>query len=82
LLCIARALLQKPKILLMDEATASVDQNTDEKIQNLIEGSFAGTTVLTIAHRLKTIINYDRILVLDQRKLIEEGSPQELIANK
>ena len=79
LVCIARALANKPKILLMDEATASVDQKTDEIIQRVIMEEMNQTTILTIAHRINTIIGYDKIVVLKQGKKEEEGSPIELL---
>ena len=82
LVCIARALVGKPKILLMDEATASIDQETDGIIQSIIKHQLEGVTVVTIAHRLETIIQYDKILVLDNGKKIEEGSPEELLERK
>ena len=78
LICIARALVNKPKILLMDEATASVDQKTDEIIQDVIMNEMEGTTIIIIAHRINTIIGYDKIVVLEQGKKGEEGSPKEL----
>ena len=79
LICIARALVKKPKILLMDEATANIDQKTDSVIQNLIKNTLKETTVVTIAHRLITIIQYDKIIILEQGKKVEEGSPAELL---
>ncbi|RUS27682.1 P-loop containing nucleoside triphosphate hydrolase protein, partial [Jimgerdemannia flammicorona] len=71
LLCLARALLKRTKIVLMDEATASVDFATDEAIQKTIQTEFVDCTILCIAHRLLTVIDYDRILVLDHGKIVE-----------
>jgi ABC-type multidrug transport system fused ATPase/permease subunit len=68
---LARALLQRRRIVVMDEATASVDFKTDEAIQRTISSEFKKSTILCIAHRLLTVIEYDRILVLDQGKVIE-----------
>jgi ATP-binding cassette, subfamily C (CFTR/MRP), member 1 len=82
LLCMARALIRKPKILLMDEATASIDEMTDHLIQDMIRYEFKNTTVITIAHRLNTIIQYDRIMVLDQGKIVEFDTPENLIKNE
>ncbi|CAD0109869.1 unnamed protein product [Aureobasidium uvarum] len=77
LLCLARALLKDPKVLLMDEATASIDYATDAKIQETIRE--IKNTTITIAHRLQTIVDYDKVLVLDKGELIEFGSPWDLI---
>ena len=79
LICLARALLRRNKILLLDEATASVDVATDHAIQSTIQDAFSACTVLTIAHRLNTVIGYDLILVLDQGVLVERGSPNQLM---
>jgi len=79
LLCMARALLKKPKLICLDEATASVDIQTDALIQNVIRTQFKHATILTIAHRLNTILDYDLIVVMDQGHIAEMGKPQELI---
>ncbi|WVF71138.1 hypothetical protein IAT40_005935 [Kwoniella sp. CBS 6097] len=79
LLCLARALLKHSKILVMDEATSSVDFEMDAKITATIKECFADTTMLVIAHRLATIMQYDRVLVLDQGKIIESGEPLRLM---
>jgi len=81
LVCIARALLRKPKILVLDEATASIDNDTDAAIQKQLRENFAGSTVLTIAHRLHTIIDSDKVLVLDDGRVLEYGPPSELLAD-
>ncbi|KAM3178202.1 hypothetical protein ACTXT7_003008 [Hymenolepis weldensis] len=80
LVCLARALLRRSKILVLDEATAAVDPHTDRLIQQAVRTEFADSTVLTIAHRLNTILDYDRIMVLDAGHLAEIGSPCELAA--
>ncbi|XP_037699129.1 multidrug resistance-associated protein 7 isoform X3 [Choloepus didactylus] len=78
LLCLARALLTDAKILCIDEATASVDQKTDQLLQQTICKRFANKTVLTIAHRLNTIMNSDRVLVLHTGRVVELDSPAAL----
>lgn len=79
LLCIARALLRNPKVLVLDEATSSIDNTTDAAIQEMIRENFSGATVLTIAHRLNTIMDSDRILVLDDGRIAEYDSPSRLL---
>lgn len=83
LLCIARAALRKCKILVMDEATSAVDPHTDECIQRVLRGDLINrdTTVLTIAHRLNTIADCDRILVVANGGVGEFGDPRELLKN-
>ncbi|KAL0092116.1 P-loop containing nucleoside triphosphate hydrolase protein [Phycomyces blakesleeanus] len=81
LLCMARALLKNSRLIIMDEATASVDFETDKKIQNTIREEFVNSTLICIAHRLRTIMDYDRVLVLDQGKIIEYDTPANLLIN-
>ncbi|KAJ3019702.1 hypothetical protein HKX48_001858 [Thoreauomyces humboldtii] len=82
LLCLARAFLRRTKLVFLDEATASVDQATDARIQQTMRECFADATVLTIAHRLSTICDYDRVLVLDQGQVAEYDTPAALIAKE
>jgi ABC-type multidrug transport system fused ATPase/permease subunit len=81
LICLGRAILLKPKILIMDEATASVDADADQLIQRSIKTHFANTTVISIAHRLNTIAEFDRILVLQDGVRMEYDSPHALLSN-
>lgn len=78
LMALARALVRSAQIIICDEATSSVDMETDQKIQKTMLEGFAGKTVLCIAHRLKTILNYDRIVVMDAGRVAEVGTPWEL----
>ncbi len=99
LMCMARAILRKSSILVMDEATASVDFQTDQLIQSMIQRQFSECTVITIAHRLHTVLNWfvhvyafffyvktimlinsDEILVLDGGRVVEKGTPLELVS--
>ncbi|KAG0096414.1 hypothetical protein BGZ93_004576 [Podila epicladia] len=81
LVCLSRALLAKSKIVVLDEATASVDMATDALIQKAIRVDFAASTVLTVAHRINTIIDYDRILVMHQGQVAEYDTPRNLLSN-
>ncbi|KUI61105.1 Oligomycin resistance ATP-dependent permease YOR1 [Cytospora mali] len=78
LIALARVLVRGSRIVVCDEATSNVDLDTDEKIQRTMLEAFKGKTVLTIAHRIRTIINYDRICVMQQGQIIELGTPREL----
>ncbi|XP_071175210.1 multidrug resistance-associated protein 1-like isoform X1 [Mytilus edulis] len=82
LICLARTLLRKTKILVLDEATAAVDMETDELIQKTIREEFKDCTILTIAHRLNTILDYDKVMVLDQGLIKEYDSPDSLLKDK
>lgn len=81
LVCLARAVLRKTKVLVLDEATAAVDLETDELIQSTIRSQFSDCTVITIAHRLNTIMDSTRIVVLEEGRIKEFDSPQDLLAN-
>ncbi|XP_039741515.1 multidrug resistance-associated protein 1 [Pteropus medius] len=82
LVCLARALLRKTKILVLDEATAAVDLETDDLIQSTIRTQFDNCTVLTIAHRLNTIMDYTRVIVLDKGEIRECGPPSDLLQRR
>ena len=81
-LSIARAVLKKPNILFFDEATASVDSETEHLIQESIEKLIAGRTTLMVAHRLSTLRKANKIIVVDRGKILEMGSPEELLEKK
>ena len=80
-MCLARVLLQAPRIILMDEATANVDIETDARVQTAIRSAFAEQTVIVIAHRLGTIIDFDKKLVHDKGKVSEFDAPATLLEN-
>ena len=78
LLCLARASLERSKILVLDEATSAVEKATDDLIQRTIRERFAESTLIVIAHRLRTVADYDRIVVMSEGTIEEGGSPKEL----
>lgn len=80
LFCLARAILSKSKIVVLDEATSSVDRKTDELMQRIIREEFKGCTIIAVAHRLETILDFDRIAVLDRGRLVECASLEKLLA--
>ncbi|XP_062901713.1 multidrug resistance-associated protein 5 isoform X3 [Mobula hypostoma] len=82
LICVARALLRRCKILVLDEATAAMDTETDSLVQETIRESFADCTMLTIAHRLNAVLSCDRVMVLSQGQVMEFDKPSVLLSNE
>ena len=78
LLCVCRALIRESPVVLVDEATAHVDYGTDTLIQRVLRREFRGRTVLMIAHRLNTVQHCDRIMVLEQGRIVEFDTPKRL----
>ncbi|CAG2111882.1 unnamed protein product [Medioppia subpectinata] len=81
LVCLARALLRRTRVLVLDEATAAIDMKTDDKIQQIIRKEFQFSTIITIAHRLNTIIDYNLVIVLNNGSIAESGTPEQLLAD-
>ncbi|PWY81946.1 P-loop containing nucleoside triphosphate hydrolase protein [Aspergillus heteromorphus CBS 117.55] len=81
LFCLARAILRPGNILVLDEATSSVDTRTDEVMQRIIREKFSTHTILTVAHKLDTILDYDKVVVLEAGRLVECGTPHDLLAS-
>lgn len=81
LVSFARTLLRRTRLVLMDEPTSSIDAVTDEKVQRMVRSEYSGSTVITIAHRLGTVIDGDRIIVMDAGRVVENGPPEELAAD-
>ena len=79
-IAIARAILKKPRILVFDEATSSLDSKTEQSILETLRQVAANHTTLVIAHRLSTVVDADRILVMEEGRIIEQGSHQQLLA--
>jgi ATP-binding cassette subfamily C (CFTR/MRP) protein 1 len=79
LFAVARALLRPSKILVVDEMTSSMDPLSEKGILDLVQTEFEGSTILAVAHRLATIVDFDMIVVLEAGRLVESGHPQELL---
>ncbi|XP_058078888.1 ABC transporter C family member 7-like isoform X1 [Magnolia sinica] len=82
LVCLGRVILKRRKVLVLDEATASVNTATDSLIQQTLRQQFSGRTVITIAHRITSVLNGDMVLLLDNGLIVEYDSPMELLENK
>jgi len=82
LLCLARAIVSRPKIMVLDEATSAVDMQTDGLIQKSIREEFVDCTLVVIAHRLSTVVDFDRVLVLGEGRVVEFGTPRELFEDE
>ena len=82
LVCICRAVLRKSKVVILDEATATVDLKTEQSIQKLVDSRFKGSTMLVIAHRLQTIINSDKVLLIGDGRKREFGDPKKLMKDE
>jgi ATP-binding cassette subfamily C (CFTR/MRP) protein 1 len=82
LICLVRVLLKKARVLVLDEATASLDPETDLLIQKTIRSKLTDCTLITIAHRLETVLDYDKVLVLEKGQMVEFNSPQILLKNQ
>jgi ABC-type multidrug transport system fused ATPase/permease subunit len=82
IICMARAICRRSKVVLLDEATSSVDSHTDLRIQNVLRTEFKGSTIFTVAHRLDTIADYDRVLVLSAGEIVEVDNPRRLYEKK
>uniref|UniRef100_A0A8H7K177 P-loop containing nucleoside triphosphate hydrolase protein n=1 Tax=Bionectria ochroleuca TaxID=29856 RepID=A0A8H7K177_BIOOC len=79
---LARAMCRRSKVIIMDEATASVDHKTDARMQRLVRSEFVGSTIIAIAHRLRTVVDYDRVIVMGEGRVVEMGTPSELLKSR
>lgn len=79
LFCLARAIIKPGRILIIDEATSSMDSETDELMQRVLRKEFEGCTIIAIAHKLHTILDFDRVILLEKGRIVETGNPRELL---
>jgi ATP-binding cassette subfamily C (CFTR/MRP) protein 1 len=82
LFCLARAMLRPSTILILDEATSSVDSKTDELMQQIIREKFSSHTIIAVAHKLESILDYDKVALLDDGKIVEFGTPYDLLSSQ
>lgn len=82
MVCLARMVLRHPPLLLLDEATSAIDPNTQQLIQNTISAAFASSTLIAVAHRLETVLNFDHIVVMQQGDIVEQGCVKDLAQRK
>ncbi len=82
LFCIARAILRKSSVLVLDEATSSVDAHTDALIQTLVRAHFSRCTVVSVAHKLDTVLDFDQVVVMDKGRVMEVGNPYSLLEDE
>ena len=78
-LAIARAIIRDPRVIILDEATSALDIESEEKVKTALDKLIKGRTTFVVAHRVSTIRNVDRIIILDDGKIVEQGSPAELL---
>ena len=76
LFCLARVMLERNEIVILDEATSNIDLKTDEIIQKCLKNNFNNSIVIAVAHRLNTVADYDRLLVMEKGKIVENGRPE------
>lgn len=79
LFCLARAIIKPGRILIIDEVTSSMDSETDELMQTLLRKEFEGRTIIAIAHKLHTVLDFDRVMLLEKGRIVEMGNPQKLL---
>ena len=82
LLCLSRALLNNNRFLILDEATSNVDMETDKQVQRAIREHFKNVTIIAIAHRLQTVRDYDRVIVIEEGRVAEMGTIRELLGRR
>jgi ABC-type multidrug transport system fused ATPase/permease subunit len=82
LFCLGRAVIRSGRIVVMDEAMSSVDADTEQLMQRIIDSEFRGRTILAIVHKLHTILDFDRVILLDKGTVVETGNPRELLARE